>query len=97
MEVMEAIELRRAYRSLEPVTITKNLIKDLAKSAGLSPSCFNYQPWRLIFVKDRDILTEDFKVKFELLRPVHYVGKRTNKFLEVGKMFSVSFVSPKRK
>jgi nitroreductase len=53
---MDAIEARRAYRSLDPVAITKNLIKDLARSASLAPSCFNYQPWRFIFVKDPDVL-----------------------------------------
>jgi nitroreductase len=55
---MDAIEARRAYRSLDPVVITENLIKDLAKSAGLAPSCFNYQPWRFVFVKDPEALTE---------------------------------------
>jgi nitroreductase len=55
---MDAIEARRAYRSLDPVAITENLIKDLARSAGLAPSCFNYQPWRFVFVKDSDVLGE---------------------------------------
>ena len=58
MEVMEAIEARRAYRSLDPVSICENLIKDLARSAGLAPSCFNYQPWRFVFVKDPGVLKE---------------------------------------
>jgi len=58
MEVMGAIEARRAYRSLDPVSITENLIKDLARSAGLAPSCFNYQPWRFVFVKDPGVLEE---------------------------------------
>ena len=58
MEVMGAIEARRAYRSLDPVVITESLIKDLARSAGLAPSCFNYQPWRFVFVKDPGVLGE---------------------------------------
>jgi nitroreductase len=77
---MEAIELRRAYRSLEPVTITKNLIKDLAKSAGLSPSCFNYQPWRFIFVKDTDVLSE-----------LHGVLSKTNKWVQRASMLIAVF------
>ena len=34
------------YRSLEPVEITDDLIRDLA------PSCNNNQPWRFVFVRD---------------------------------------------
>jgi nitroreductase len=58
MDVREAIEKRRAYRSFEQVKITEELIKDLAGSAQLAPSCFNDQPWRFIFVYDPDMLKE---------------------------------------
>ncbi len=58
MDVREAIELRRAYRSLDPVEITDELIRDLAESASLAPSCFNYQPWRFVFVRDPAVLEE---------------------------------------
>jgi len=58
MEVREAIETRRAYRSLDPATITDELIRDLAASARLAPSCFNYQPWRFVFVRDPEVLGE---------------------------------------
>ncbi len=54
MDVIQAINDRRAYRSLEPVKISEDLIKDLAESAGLAPSCFNNQPWRFIFVHDTE-------------------------------------------
>jgi len=56
MDVIEAINERRAYRSLEPVDITEDLIKDLARHARLSPSCFNNQPWRFVFVRDPEML-----------------------------------------
>lgn len=56
MNVKEAIEKRRAYRSLEPVKITKDLIYDLAKCAQITASCFNNQPWRYIFVYDPEML-----------------------------------------
>ncbi len=56
MDVKEAIRTRRAYRSLAPVEITEELIRDLAECAGLSASCFNNQPWRFIFVYDADVL-----------------------------------------
>jgi nitroreductase len=50
--------MRRAYRSLEPVEITHDMIMELAECARLSPSCFNNQPWRYIFVHDPDVLRE---------------------------------------
>ncbi len=50
MDIIQAIRERRAYRSLEQVKITKELIRDLARSAQLAPSCFNNQPWRFVFV-----------------------------------------------
>ena len=56
MDVMQAIKERRAYRSIIPVEITEDLIKDLAGSAGLAPSCFNNQPWRFVFVHDPGVL-----------------------------------------
>ncbi len=58
MNVIEAIERRRAYRSLEAVRITDELIEDLAGSAQLAPSCFNYQPWKFVFVYDEEMLVK---------------------------------------
>jgi nitroreductase len=58
MDVKEAINQRRAYRSLEQVEITEELVKDLAESAQLSPSCFNNQPWRYVFVYDTEMLSK---------------------------------------
>ena len=52
MDVSQAIKTRRAYRSLEPVAISDELIKTLAQSTRLAPSCFNNQPWRFVFVYD---------------------------------------------
>lgn len=56
MDVFHAIEERRAYRSLEPVEITEETIRDLSKSGGLAPSCFNNQPCRFVFVHDPEVL-----------------------------------------
>lgn len=52
MDVQNAIAARRAYRSLDPVSVTDELVRDLARHAGLAPSCSNMQPWRFIFVRD---------------------------------------------
>ena len=56
MDVKEAIEKRRAFRSLDPIEISDNLILDLAQIVRISPSCANRQPWRFIFVYDDDTL-----------------------------------------
>lgn len=58
MDVQQAINERRAYRSLEPVEITEKLVKDLAKNARLAPSCNNNQPARFIFIYDPASLKE---------------------------------------
>ena len=58
MDVIEAIEKRRAYRALEPVEVTEELIHDLATATSLAPSCFNKQPWNYVFVKSPDKLLE---------------------------------------
>jgi len=58
MNVSQAIQERRAYRSLDPVEITEDLIKDLAENVQLAPSCFNNQPWRFVFVYDLGSLEE---------------------------------------
>lgn len=56
MDVTKAIYNRRAYRSLKRVSITKELVNDLAGHARLSCSCFNHQPWRFVFVYDSAVL-----------------------------------------
>lgn len=56
MDVKEAIRNRRAYRSLDPVEITKELVTDLASCAQLSASCNNNQSWRFVFVFDQEML-----------------------------------------
>ncbi len=58
MDVKTAIETRRAYRSLDPVEITPELMDDLARCAGLAASCFNKQPWRFVFAVSPEFLGE---------------------------------------
>ena len=58
MDVREAIDKRRAYRSLDPAEITGEMIRDLAGCAGLAASCFNKQPWRFVFVTDPGVLEQ---------------------------------------
>ena len=60
MNIGEGIGLRRAYRSLEQTDISVDLIGDLARHAGLAPSCFNKQPWRYVFVFQPEQLEKMF-------------------------------------
>ena len=62
MDVKEAIEKRRAYRSLEPFEITEDLINDLAGCVQITASCFNNQPWQYIFVYDPKVLEQMYEV-----------------------------------
>jgi nitroreductase len=83
MNVTEAIHARRAYRSLEPIEITPQLIDDLASHAGLSASCFNSQPWRFVFVYDKD-----------LLEAMWTTLSRGNKWVELASMIIAVFSKP---
>jgi nitroreductase len=56
VDVKQAIQSRRAYRSLQEAEITPELVQDLAESAALAPSFFNKQPWRFVFAYDADVL-----------------------------------------
>ncbi|MCE5192441.1 MAG: nitroreductase family protein [Candidatus Cryosericum sp.] len=60
MDVRDAIEGRRAYRSFNPVAIADDLVWDLARAASLSASCFNDQPWRYVFVRSPEVLAKVF-------------------------------------
>ena len=56
MDVVQAIHQRRAYRSLDPINVDRELIQELAQSVQLAPSCFNNQPWRFVFVYEPSML-----------------------------------------
>lgn len=76
MDVKEAIQMRRAYRSLDPVHITLDLIKDLAECAQLSASCNNNQSWRFVFVYD-----------YEMLQKMHEVLSKGNVWAKNASMY----------
>lgn len=56
MDVSTAIKTRRAYRSLAPVEIDQEMIKEMAEAAALAASCFNKQPWHFVFVYEKEAL-----------------------------------------
>ena len=61
MDVKEAIQKRRAYRSLAPVKIKKEFIEDLAGCAQITASCFNNQPWQYVFVYEPEMLKKIYE------------------------------------
>ncbi len=83
MNITDGIHARRAYRSLEPVEITKELVEDLSTHAGLSASCFNNQPWRFVFVYDTETLEEMWGAL-----------SRGNKWVELASMIVAVFSRP---
>jgi nitroreductase len=83
MKVTEAIQKRRAYRSLEPVDITKEIVEDLAIHAGLSASCFNNQPWRYVFVYEKEKIEKMFEAV-----------SRGNKWVQLSSMIIAVFSRP---
>jgi len=56
LDVKDAIENRRSYRALAPVEITDRAVRELAWAASMAPSCFNNQPWRLVFIRSPEML-----------------------------------------
>jgi len=56
MDVKDAIERRRAYRGLEGGDVSDAMLKELTGAARLAPSCFNKQPWRYAFVREKGAL-----------------------------------------
>lgn len=80
MDIIKAINERRAYRSLKPVKITEALIRDLARCAGLSPSCFNNQPSRFVFVYEP-----------EALKNLHAALSKGNEWAHSASMIVVAF------
>ncbi len=60
MNVIDAIKERRAFRSLEFVDISDELINDLASKAQIAPSCMNKQPWNFIFIREKEQLERLF-------------------------------------
>lgn len=60
MELKQVIQERRALRSLDPIQIDGKIIQTLANAAKMAPSCFNKQPWRYVFVYEKEQLNRLF-------------------------------------
>ena len=56
MQILGAIEKRRAYRALSEAPIDAEVLRRLERAATLAPSCSNNQPWRIVTVTAPDRL-----------------------------------------
>ena len=65
MELSEILLKRRSYRSLSKIEINEEIINKLAEAASMSPSCYNNQPWRYIFVFEDEMLNRMFSALSE--------------------------------
>ncbi|OPY31344.1 MAG: malonic semialdehyde reductase [Methanomassiliicoccales archaeon PtaU1.Bin124] len=52
MDVKDAIQTRRALRALDTRAIPNEVVTELVEAMRLSPSCNNYQPWRVVLVRN---------------------------------------------
>lgn len=48
MEILKAIEERRAYRALSPEALPAGAAERIVQAGTLAPSCYNNQPWRIV-------------------------------------------------
>ena len=56
MDVVEAVMRRRALRMLDSRRLDDDVMDSLIEAARLSASCFNNQPWRMVFCTGKDAL-----------------------------------------
>jgi nitroreductase len=56
MEFDAVVKERRSLRSFSPVEISDAVIRELAVTASMAPSCSNKQPWRFAFVRSAEAL-----------------------------------------
>lgn len=80
MDVEQAIKERRAFRALDQVNITEELIHNLAKASQLAPSCFNNQPWRFVFIHTPKVL-----------QTLYPILSRGNKWVEAASLIIVVY------
>ena len=50
MDVIEAIKTRKSIRAFKPDPISKAILEDILRTASLSPSAANLQPWEFLVI-----------------------------------------------
>ncbi len=56
MDVSEAVDVRRARRVLSERMVEDETVRTLVRAVRMSASCFNNQPWRLVFCTGQESL-----------------------------------------
>ncbi|HNW59359.1 MAG TPA: nitroreductase family protein [bacterium] len=56
MELVQAIERRRTVRKFTNAPVSPELLRELARRAGLAPSINNSQPWKFIAVTNPELI-----------------------------------------
>ena len=79
MELMEAVHKRKAYRVFDPMEITDRMVEELMAAAQRAPSCNNNQPWRFIFIREKEKLDQ---IKATLSRG-NYWGERASMIVAI--------------
>ncbi len=57
MDTLEAIKSRRSARAWEPGSVPSDIVRELLTAAFYAPSTSNQQPWHVVVVDDRDVLS----------------------------------------
>ena len=57
-QVVELLEKRLASRSFAADAIPKEIVDEIAEAARLTPSCYNKQPWRFMFLESPEALAK---------------------------------------
>ena len=83
MDVIDAINLRRARRVFDLRPVENEKVASLVEAMRLAPSCNNNQPWRITICRDADSLT---KAKSALSRGNVYATRAPLIFVVAAKM-----------
>jgi F420 biosynthesis protein FbiB-like protein len=55
-DVLENLYTRRSVRSYKPTDVPDDVIRELIKAGTYAPSAHNFQPWRFVVIKNREMI-----------------------------------------
>ena len=58
LTVWEAIKIRRSIRKFAPDDVPDEMVEQMLEAARLAPSGANFQPWRFLVVRDKEVRKE---------------------------------------
>ncbi len=56
--IIELLHARKAGRSISREPLTEDIIAELIEAVRLTPSCYNNQPWRFLFLESPEALAK---------------------------------------